>query len=73
MNFELIKANLNLYAVLQNLEDLVKFDKEVSETIKDWDISIQFIVKNGPRAYILFKDGQCVFGRGKYKRIVQFR
>ena len=68
MNFELIKANLNLYAVLQNIEDLVKYDREVADIAKDWDISIQFTVKKGPRAYILFKDGQCIFGRGKYKR-----
>lgn len=68
MDFQLIKANLNLYAVLQNLEDLVKYDEEIAEIAKDWDISIQFSVRKGPRAYILFKNGQCVVRQGKYKR-----
>jgi len=68
MSYDLIKANLNLYAVLQNLEDLVAFDPEIAQMAKDWNISIQFIVKNGPKAFIEFKDGVCTHGRGKYKR-----
>ncbi|MCP4138327.1 MAG: hypothetical protein GY754_45620 [bacterium] len=67
MDFDLIKANLNLYAVLKNLEDLVKYDPEINAMAKDWKVSIQFIVKNGPKAYISFKDGACSVGRGKMK------
>ncbi len=66
MNYELIKANLNLYAVLKNLEDLVKYDPETASLTKDWDISIQFSVIDGPKAYIEFKNGVCSTGRGKY-------
>ncbi len=67
MSYDLIKANLNLYAVLQNLEDLVALDPEIAGMAKDWDISIQFIVRNGPRGFIEFKNGVCTVGRGKYK------
>jgi len=62
---ELIKSNLNLYAVLKNLEDLVAYDKETAELAKNWNISIQFSVKNGPKAYVAFKNGICTVDRGK--------
>ena len=68
MSHSLIKANLNLYAVLTNLEDLVKYDEETKKLAKDWDISIQFLVKNGPKAYVQFKNGVCTVGKGKIKR-----
>ena len=68
MSHELIKANLNLYAVLKNLEDLVSYDKEIARFTSDWNISIQFIVKKGPEAYVVFKDGKCTVDRGRYKR-----
>lgn len=67
MNYDTIKANLNLYAVLQNLEDLIQYDPEMRALAKDWNISIQFIVNGGPRAYIAFKNGMCSVGRGNYK------
>ena len=67
MNFDLIKANLNLYAVLKNLEDLTVHDKEMKELISGWDISIQFIVRNGPRAFIEFKNEKCSVGQGRDK------
>lgn len=67
MSAELIKANLNLYAVIQNLEDLVKYDREMSDMARDWDVSIQFTVIGGPKAHIIFKNGVCTVGRGKCK------
>lgn len=66
MSYDLVKANLNLYAVLQNLEDLVKYDTGMASLIKDWNVSIQFSVKGGPHAHLDFKNGACVFGRGKH-------
>ncbi len=66
MVHELIKARLNLYAVLKNLEDLVKYDSEMAELSKNWNLSIQFSVIRGPRAYIEFQGGQCRVGRGKH-------
>ena len=68
MSFAKIKANLNLYAVLKNLEDLVVYDEEIKKVSKDWIMSIQFTVKNGPKAYVIFRDGKCEVGRGKCKR-----
>ncbi len=68
MSYELVKSHLNLYAVLQNLEELTVMDKEMAELTKDWNVSIQFIVKGGPKAYIAFKNGKCEVGRGKYSR-----
>ncbi len=66
MSYEFVKANLNLYAVIRNLEDLPDLDRETANTIKDWNISIQFTVFNGPTAYIDFKEGKCKFGEGAH-------
>lgn len=67
MNFNLIKANLNLYAVIKNLEDLTVHDKEMKELISKWNLSIQFIVRNGPRAFVEFANGKCTVGQGRMK------
>lgn len=66
MQFDLIKAHLNLYAVLQNLEDLVKLDGEAAALTREWDISIQFIVRRGPAAWVAFKGGVCRHGIGAH-------
>ncbi|HDP79318.1 MAG TPA: hypothetical protein ENN21_00585 [Spirochaetes bacterium] len=65
MDYELIKAHLNLFAVIKNLEDLCACDSEMKEKIRDWDISIQFSVSGGPRACVIFKNGECSVVRGK--------
>lgn len=67
MSYELIKANLNLYAMLRNLEDVIRYDRETASLVKNWDVSIEFRVLNGPKAYIEFKSSICTVGRGKYK------
>ncbi|MCP4129991.1 MAG: hypothetical protein GY754_03135 [bacterium] len=67
MSYDLIKANLNLHAVLKSMEDLVKFDPETAALVKDWNISIQFIVKGGPKVCVEFKNGECRVIKGKYK------
>jgi hypothetical protein len=59
-----IKAHLNLCAVLQNLEDLVRLDADMAALTKDWDIAVQFSVSGGPKAYVAFKDGACTHGVG---------
>ena len=58
----MIKAYLNLHAVLQNLEDLVKLDEQSARLIKDWEVTIEFIVRNGPSAFVEFKNGVCRHG-----------
>ena len=59
MDYAFIKASLNLHAVLQNLEELVRYDPTSAELARPWRVAIQFIVRNGPTAYIQFKDGTC--------------
>lgn len=66
MNKNLIKAHLNLHAVLQNLEELVKLDAEAAELTKDWHDCIQFAVINGPAAYVDFRGGACRHGIGPH-------
>ena len=67
MSYHLIKAGINLYAVLKNLEDLIALDEECQELIKNQNISIQFIVKNGPLAWVKFANRGCKVGQGKLK------
>lgn len=65
MSYHLIKAGINLYAILKNLEDLIALDEECRNLIKGKKISIQFLVKNGPAAWIKFENDACKVGQGK--------
>jgi len=65
---DLLRANLNLYAVLQNLEELVQVDAEMAELAKDWALSVQFLVWGGPKAFVAFEKGVCTHGRGTCPR-----
>jgi hypothetical protein len=58
----MIKAYLNLHAVLQNLEDLVQLDGPMAKLIKDWDVTVEFVVRHGPSAFLEFKHGVCKHG-----------
>ncbi len=64
MTDQRIRANLNLYAVLKNLEDLVAYDSEMGAFAKEWDISVQFVVHSGPKACIVFKNASCIVEQG---------
>ncbi|MGD2269675.1 MAG: hypothetical protein PVI06_04690 [Desulfobacterales bacterium] len=66
INKALIKAHLNLYALLPNCEDLVQCDREIAELSKNWDFCVQFIVRGGLRAYVDFQKGLCKVGKGTY-------
>jgi hypothetical protein len=66
MSDALIKAHLNLCAVLQNLEELVRLDPEMAILTKSWDLSIQFSVAGGPAAYVGFTGGICTHGLGRH-------
>ena len=68
MDPELVKANLNLYAVLKNLEDLCEFDREMKKLTAFWNVSIQFSVRKGPHAWVSFSDGKCAVSRGRIKK-----
>lgn len=67
MQDQLIKSGINLYAVLKNLEDLIALDKECQHLVENKKVSIQFKVKNGPKAWIKFNDGKCEVGQGILK------
>src|ERR1019366_4865011 len=58
----MIKAYLNLHAVLQNLEDLVKLDEQMAQLTKAWELTVAFIVHKGPSAFVEFKNGVCRHG-----------
>ena len=61
MNNQEIKANLNLHAVLQNIEELTVLDREAADMVKNWDLSIRFAVRKGPRAFLNFSGGRCTY------------
>ena len=65
MTDHLTKANINLFAILRNLEDLCAMEDETKLIVKDCNISIQFIVKNGPEAFLILKDGKCALQKGR--------
>lgn len=65
MKDTLTLANINLFAILSNLEELYKLDYETKEIIEGKDISIQFVVKDGPKAYLIFNNGKCTFSEGE--------
>jgi putative sterol carrier protein len=67
MKDSLTLANINIFSILRNLEDLCELDKDIKALIKDKNISIQFNVKNGPSALLIFKDGECELQRGNGK------
>ena len=67
MSYQRIKAGINLYAIIKNLEDLIELDSESKNLIKGKNISIQFIVNNGPKAWIQFKNESCTVGQGILK------
>jgi putative sterol carrier protein len=67
MSYHLIKAGINLYAILKNLEDLIDLDEESRNLIQGKRLSIQFVVKNGPDAWVKFENNTCQVGQGKIK------
>jgi len=67
MNRETVMSYINIFAVLKNMEELVIVDNESAELIKGKNITIQFIVKNGPRAALMFKDGKAELKSGKHR------
>ncbi len=66
MGADLLKAHLNLGAVLQNLEDLPGLDPEAAAICGDWNISVQFTVMGGPSAWLEYKGGSCRHGAGAH-------
>ena len=67
MGKETVMSYINIFAVLKNMEELVQVDKISAELIEGKKLSIQFIVKNGPKAILYFDDGNAFLKKGKGK------
>ncbi|MCX8124597.1 MAG: SCP2 sterol-binding domain-containing protein, partial [Spirochaetes bacterium] len=68
MDYDFIKSRLHLYAVLQNIEDLVQYDEKAKNLIKDWDVVIKFSVRNSGHVYLIFKNGTCTVSEKSDKK-----
>lgn len=64
---ELTLANINLFAVLRNFEDLGGLDDETKRVAAGRDMSIAFQVKDGPEAVLTIRGGKFSLTRGKGK------
>ncbi|MDI6797478.1 MAG: hypothetical protein QMD09_11055 [Desulfatibacillaceae bacterium] len=64
MGHDRVLASLNLFAVLQNLEELVRLDPQAADLCADWNVSMRFSVFNGPAAWIGFDKGSCTVKKG---------
>ncbi len=67
MSKETVMSYINIFAVLKNMEELVLVDNESAEQIKGKNLTIQFIVKNGPEAALTFKEGKAELKRGRHR------
>ena len=66
MDYQHVKANLNLHAVLRNLETLVACDWQAAELIREWKVTLQFSVFRGPTLFLSFAEGTCTAGEGTH-------
>lgn len=64
---ELTMSNINLFAVLRNLEDLGELDDETKKVAAERNISIAFQVKDGADAVLTIHNGKFSLTRGKGK------
>ncbi len=64
MSFNDVRARLDLYAVLPNLEDVVREDEEMHALVGDARITVKFSVAAGPKAWVRLSDGICTVGEG---------
>lgn len=57
------KACINLHAVLSNLPRLCAMD-ETAKSLAQVNLTMQFTVKGGESAHLIFRDGACEYGPG---------
>ena len=62
MSFEDVRARLNLFAVLPNLEDVVRDDPEMRTLVADARVTVRFTVAGGPGTAVRFSGGVCTVG-----------
>lgn len=61
MTHEILKARLNLNAVLRNIEALPALDPTTAEIIREWTVSVRFSVRSVMSARLSFKGGSCAY------------
>jgi hypothetical protein len=62
MSFDDVRARLNLFAVLPNLEDVVRDDPEMRALVAETRVTVRFTVANGPSTAVRFAGGTCSVG-----------
>jgi hypothetical protein len=60
---EAVRARLNLFAVLPNLADVVRYDPEMAALVRDARVSVGFRVANGLGATVRLAGGECTVER----------
>ncbi|MBN2658491.1 MAG: hypothetical protein JXR86_15635 [Spirochaetales bacterium] len=64
MSRETVMSYINVFAVLKNMEELVRVDSVSEQLIKSRNIAIQFTVHKGPKAVLAFRNGEVMLTRG---------
>ena len=59
-----VLARCNLFAVLGAIPHLLKLDPEAAALVAGKNIKVGFSVKNGPKATLVFKDGEAEMVKG---------
>ena len=62
-----VLARCNLYAVLGAIPHLLYLDPEAAALVRGKNIRVGFSIKNGPKATLVFKDGQAEMVKGVEK------
>ncbi len=65
MTDQMAKAYINMKGVLRALTYLCDLDHAAGELIQGADVTVQFSVRHGPAARLVFKGGKCTFEDGK--------
>lgn len=67
MKDQRVLAHCNLFGVLGAIPYLLKYVPEARECVKDKDISLGFVIKDGPSATLVFKRGRAKMVKGAEK------
>lgn len=59
MKDTLVLARCNLFAVLGAIPHLLKLDPDAAALVKGKNLKIGFSVKDGPKATLIFRDGEA--------------
>lgn len=67
MTNQTAKAYINLNGVIRSLPYVCSLDQTAGELIRGRNLTIQFLVRNGPVARLIFENGVCRFEKGEGK------